>query len=64
VQAAPPPPIDEYLSNSTVGSDEEALATSRRAPSKVIAPRRTRQTILPGHDHDRRNPETEAKKKK
>jgi hypothetical protein len=44
VQAAPPPPVDEYVSDSTVGSDNEAPATSRRAPSKVAAPRRTRQT--------------------
>jgi hypothetical protein len=43
VQAAPPPPVDEYVSNSTVGSDNEAPAASRRAPSKVAAPRRTRQ---------------------
>jgi hypothetical protein len=41
VQAAPPPPIDEYVSDSTVGSDSEAPATSRRAPSKVAASRRT-----------------------
>jgi hypothetical protein len=44
VQAAWAPPIDEYVSDSTVGSDDEAPATSRRAPSKVVAPRRTRQT--------------------
>jgi hypothetical protein len=44
VQAVPAPPIDEYVSDSTVGSDNEALTTSRRAPSKVILPRRTRQT--------------------
>jgi hypothetical protein len=45
VQAAPPPPpINEYFSDSTVGSDNEALAASRRALSKVTAPRRTRQT--------------------
>jgi hypothetical protein len=44
VQAVPAPPIDEYVSDSTVGSDNEALTTSRRAPSKVIVPRRTRQT--------------------
>jgi hypothetical protein len=41
VQAAPPPPIDEYLSNSTVGSDDEAPA-ARRAPSKVVALRHMR----------------------
>jgi hypothetical protein len=44
VQAAPPPPIDEYVSDSTVGSDSEAPATSRRGTSKVAAPRHTRQT--------------------
>jgi hypothetical protein len=44
VQAAPPPPVDEYVSDSMVGSDSEAPATSRRAPSKVAALRRTRQT--------------------
>jgi hypothetical protein len=44
VQAVPAPPIDEYVSDSTVGSDNEALTTSRRAPSKVAAPRRTQQT--------------------
>jgi hypothetical protein len=43
VQAAPPPPVNEYLSDSTVGSDDEAPATSSRASSKVAAPRRTRQ---------------------
>jgi hypothetical protein len=44
VQAAPPPLIDECVSDSMVGSDSEAPATSRRASSKVAAPRRTRQT--------------------
>jgi hypothetical protein len=45
VQAAPAPPVDEYISDSTVGSDDEAPATSHihRAPSKVTAPRLTRQ---------------------
>jgi hypothetical protein len=42
IQAAPPPPIDEYLSDSMVGSDDEAPA-ARRAPSKVAALRRTQQ---------------------
>jgi hypothetical protein len=42
VQAVTPPPVDEYVSDSTVGSDSKA-PTSRRAPSKVVAPRRTRQ---------------------
>jgi hypothetical protein len=41
VQAAPPPPVDEYVSDSTVGSNNEASALSCRAPSKVAAPRRT-----------------------
>jgi hypothetical protein len=40
----PRPPIDEYVSDSMVGSDSEAPATSRRAPSKVAAPRCTLQT--------------------
>jgi hypothetical protein len=44
VQAAPPPPVEEYISDSMVGSDSEAPPTSRRGPSKVAAPRRTRQT--------------------
>jgi hypothetical protein len=44
VQAAPPPPVEEYVSDSTVGSDNGVPATSRRGPSKVAAPRRTRQT--------------------
>jgi hypothetical protein len=44
VQAAPPPPVDEYVSDSMMGSDSEAPATSCRALSKVVAPRRTRQT--------------------
>jgi hypothetical protein len=44
MQAVPPPPVDEYISYSTVGSDREALSVSRRAPSKVAVPRRTRQT--------------------
>jgi hypothetical protein len=44
VQAAPVPPIDEYVSDLTVGSDNKAPATSHRAPSKVAAPRRTQQT--------------------
>jgi hypothetical protein len=44
VQAAPPPPVDEYVSDSMVGSDNEAPATSRRAPSRVAASWCTRQT--------------------
>jgi hypothetical protein len=44
MQAAPAPPIDEYVFDSTVGSDNEAPTASRRAPSKVAAPRRTQQT--------------------
>jgi hypothetical protein len=43
VQAAPPPPIDEYLSDSTMGSYDEAPA-ARRTPSKVTAQPRTWQT--------------------
>jgi hypothetical protein len=43
VQAVPAPPIDEYVSDWMVGSDDEAPAMSRRVPSKVTAPRRTRQ---------------------
>jgi hypothetical protein len=43
VQAVPPPPVDEYVSDSTVESDNEASASSRRAPSKVVAPRCTWQ---------------------
>jgi hypothetical protein len=38
------PPIDEYISDSMVGSDNDASASSRRVPSKVAASRRTRQT--------------------
>jgi hypothetical protein len=44
VQVTPPPLVDEYVSDSMVGSDSEARATSRRAPSKVAAPRHTQQT--------------------
>jgi hypothetical protein len=44
VQAAPPPPVDEYVSDSTMGSDNEAPTTSCRAPSKVAAPQCARQT--------------------
>jgi hypothetical protein len=43
VQAAPVPPVDEYVSDSMVGSDNEAFARSWRVSSKVAAPRRTRQ---------------------
>jgi hypothetical protein len=46
VQAAPPPPVDEYVSDSMFGSDSEAPTTSHRGPSKVAAPRRTRQTAV------------------
>jgi hypothetical protein len=45
VQAAPPPPVDEYISDSMVGSDDEAPATSRREPSKVTVVRCTPQTL-------------------
>jgi hypothetical protein len=44
MQAAPAPPIDKYISDLTVGSDDEAPTMSRRAPSMVATPRRTRQT--------------------
>jgi hypothetical protein len=44
VQAAPPPPVDECVSDSTVGSDNKAPAASCRAPSKVVVSRHTRQT--------------------
>jgi hypothetical protein len=44
VHATSPAPINEYISDSTVESDSKAPAASRRAPSKVVAPRRTRQT--------------------
>jgi hypothetical protein len=43
IQAVPPPPVDEYISDSTVGSDSEGPTTSCREPSKVAAPRRMRQ---------------------
>jgi hypothetical protein len=39
VQVALVPPIDEYVSDSTVGSDNEAPSTSQRMPSKVVASR-------------------------
>jgi hypothetical protein len=41
MQVAPPPPVEEYVSDSTVGSDSEAPTTSHKGPSKVAAPRRT-----------------------
>jgi hypothetical protein len=44
VQAVPPPPVDEYESDSAVGIDSESPATSRRAPTRVVTSRRTRQT--------------------
>jgi hypothetical protein len=44
VQVVPPPPVDEYVSDLTVGSGSEAPVASRRAPSKVATPRRTRHT--------------------
>jgi hypothetical protein len=44
VQVAAPPPVEEYISNSMVGSDSEAPSTFRRGPSKVAVPRRTSQT--------------------
>jgi hypothetical protein len=42
VQAAPPYPVDEYVYDSTVGSNNEASISSCRASSKVVAPRRMR----------------------
>jgi hypothetical protein len=45
VPVAPPPPVDEYISDSTVGSEDDAPAMSRRAQSKVSALRCTRQTV-------------------
>jgi hypothetical protein len=44
VQVAPSHPVDEYISDSTVGCDSKAPTASRRGPSKVFAPRCTRQT--------------------
>jgi hypothetical protein len=41
VQAAPPPPVDEYVSDSTMESDNKAPTASRRVPSKVAAPLHT-----------------------
>jgi hypothetical protein len=38
MQAAPATPIDKYVSDSTMGSDNEAPVVSHRAPSKVVAP--------------------------
>jgi hypothetical protein len=46
VQAAPPPPVDEYISDSMVGSDDEAPTTSHREPSKVIASRHMLQATV------------------
>jgi hypothetical protein len=45
MQAAPPPLVDEYVSDSTVGRDSEVPTASRRGQSKVATPRRTRQTV-------------------
>jgi hypothetical protein len=42
VQEEPPPPVDEYLSDSMVARDDEPPTMSRRAPSKVAAARCTR----------------------
>jgi hypothetical protein len=64
VQAAPPPPIDEYVSDSTVGSDSEASATSLRGPSKVTAPRCTRQTTRKIPASQAATQVAEAKKKR
>jgi hypothetical protein len=58
------PPVDEYVSDSTVGSDNEALATSRRAPSKVAAPWRTWQTAGKISASQATTQAAEAKKRK
>jgi hypothetical protein len=42
VQVAPPPPIKEYIFDSTVGSDDEAPVV-QRASFRVAAPQHTRQ---------------------
>jgi hypothetical protein len=60
----PPPPIDEYVSDSTVGSDSEASATSLRGPSKVTAPRCTRQTTRKIPASQAATQVAEAKKKR
>jgi hypothetical protein len=68
VKAAPQPPIEEYISESLVGSDDDAPAT-RRVPPKVatFASRHTRQatgkidTHLPGRGHNRRDPDNRGK---
>jgi hypothetical protein len=46
VQVPPQQCIEEYISDSSVGSDDEG-PTMRKAPPKVIAsvPQRTRQTV-------------------
>jgi hypothetical protein len=64
MQAASVPPVDEYVFDSTVGSDNEAIATSRRAPSKVVAPRRTRQTAGKISASQAATQAVEAKKRK
>jgi hypothetical protein len=64
MQAAPTPPIDEYVSDSTVGSDDKAPATSHRAPSKVAAPWRTGQTTGKNSSSRAATQAAEAKKKK
>jgi hypothetical protein len=42
---APPPPIKEYIFDSTVGSDDEAPVV-QRASFRVAAPRHTRQATV------------------
>jgi hypothetical protein len=59
----PPPPVEEYISDSTVGSDSEAPATSRRGPSKVAAPRHTWQTAGKIHASQAATQVAEAKKR-
>jgi hypothetical protein len=45
VQTAPQPPIEDYVSDSLVGSDDDTPATRRVLPKVATsAPRCTRQT--------------------
>jgi hypothetical protein len=64
VQKAPPPPVDEYISDSTEGNDSEAPTTSRRSPSRVAAARRTRQTAGKIHASQAATQLTELKKRR
>jgi hypothetical protein len=60
----PTPPIDEYFSDSIVGSDDEAPAMLRRAPSKIATPRHTRQAAWKMSASSAATQAAEAKKKK